>query len=188
MKYTMSGVLACGGALVGALALSGCATEDYVNKQIAPVQASVTALQGQVTTLEGQVNDHSAHLTKLDGQMTEIQGHAELGVPNSPRASSTTRWFQPITSTLFDVGKDDLSQEDKDRLLALAQKLKTENKNVYLEIQGHTDITGSKEMNQTLGRDRAIAVGRFLHDEGGVAINRMSIISYGETKPVAPTP
>ena len=68
----------------------------------------------------------------------------------------------------------------------MAQKLKTDNKNVYLEIQGHADSVGSRESNMDLGRNRAIVVGRFLHDEGGIALNRMMIISWGESKPVAP--
>jgi peptidoglycan-associated lipoprotein len=185
VRITMSGLLGSGGVLVGALMLSACATEKYVNEQIAPVQAQVTTIDGKVTTLEGQVNDHSTRLTKLDGQMTEMQGSIEA---NGKLAAGKFNYevVSSDASTTFDTGKSVLSQEDKDRLLAMAQKLKTENKNVYLEIQGHADSVGSRESNMDLGRNRAIVVGRFLHDEGGIALNRMMIISWGESKPVAP--
>jgi outer membrane protein OmpA-like peptidoglycan-associated protein len=175
----MTRVLGSGGALVGALMLSACATKEYVNQQIAPVQA-------QMTTLQGEVADHSARLTKLDGQATEVQGRADAAYKLA-EGKFNFEVVSTDSSTTFDTGKSALSQEDKDRLTAFAQKLKDENKGVYLEIQGHTDIVGPEKSNQTLGRDRAISVGRFLHDQAGVALNRMSIISYGETSPVAPT-
>ena len=65
------------------------------------------------------------------------------------------------------------------------QKLKADNKNVYLEIQGHTDSTGSKSGNMRLGEERAEAVRLFMNQQG-VPLNRMSTISYGDAAPVAP--
>jgi outer membrane protein OmpA-like peptidoglycan-associated protein len=165
--------------------LSACATEDYVNKQIAPVQAQVTTIDGKVTTLEGQVNEHGTHLTKLDGQVTEMQGGIEA---NAKLAAGKFNYevVSSDASTTFDTGKSVLSQEDKDRLLAMAQKLKADNKNVYLEIEGHADSVGSRESNMELGRQRAIVVARFLYGEGGIPLNRLNIVSWGESKPVAP--
>ena len=64
-------------------------------------------------------------------------------------------------------------------------KLKSENKNVYVEIQGHTDSTGGPAINQRLGEERADAVRLFMNRQG-VALNRMSTISYGDESPVAP--
>jgi peptidoglycan-associated lipoprotein len=66
---------------------------------------------------------------------------------------------------------------------AIAQ-LKAENKGVYFEIEGHTDSTGSKEYNKVLGEERATAVRNYLHDQHGIALARMSVISYGEEQPV----
>jgi outer membrane protein OmpA-like peptidoglycan-associated protein len=88
-------------------------------------------------------------------------------------------------SVKFPVNGADLSAEAKTRLTDFAQKLKSENKNVYLEIQGHTDSSGAKARNMRLGEDRANAVRLFLNQQG-VALNRMSTISYGDTSPVAP--
>jgi peptidoglycan-associated lipoprotein len=59
------------------------------------------------------------------------------------------------------------------------------NKNVYVEIQGHTDNTGSVQVNQNIGMMRAEAVRLFLNQRG-VPLNRMSSISYRDTAPVAP--
>jgi outer membrane protein OmpA-like peptidoglycan-associated protein len=68
-------------------------------------------------------------------------------------------------------------------LTEFAEKLKGENKGVYLEVQGHTDSTGGEELNYRLGDRRAEAVRRFLSKQG-IALNRMSTISYGEAGPV----
>jgi outer membrane protein OmpA-like peptidoglycan-associated protein len=87
-------------------------------------------------------------------------------------------------SVKFPVDSSRLSPEAERRLLDFVDKLKNENRNVYLEIQGHTDSTGSKPINQRLGEERAEAVRLFLN-EHGVALNRMSTISYGEKDPVA---
>ena len=88
-------------------------------------------------------------------------------------------------SVKFPVNRDALSPEAEQRLAELVQRLKAENRNVYLEIQGHTDSSGDTRANEHLGQSRAEAVRRFLSDQG-IALNRMATISYGETKPVAP--
>jgi len=84
----------------------------------------------------------------------------------------------------FPVNRHELSKEAQAKLMEFAEKLKGENKNVYLEIQGHTDSSGDKEYNYKLGEERAEAVRRFLSKEG-IALNRMSTISYGEDEPVS---
>jgi outer membrane protein OmpA-like peptidoglycan-associated protein len=68
--------------------------------------------------------------------------------------------------------------------LAFVEKLKNDNRNVYLEIQGHTDSAGPDSLNRRLGEERAEAVRLFLNQHG-VALNRMSTISYGEKDPMA---
>jgi len=77
------------------------------------------------------------------------------------------------------------SPEAQQRLAELAGRLKNENKNVYLEIQGYTDSTGTPDYNERLGEQRAEAVRRYLSSQG-VALNRMATISYGQDQPVAP--
>jgi outer membrane protein OmpA-like peptidoglycan-associated protein len=84
----------------------------------------------------------------------------------------------------FPINRHELSKEAQAKLTEFAEKLKGENKNVYLEIQGHTDASGGKEYNYTLGEARAEAVRRFLSKQG-IALNRMSTISYGEDEPVS---
>src|SRR3546814_15680330 len=84
----------------------------------------------------------------------------------------------------FPTAASSLSPEVEAKLTEFAQRLIAENKNVYLEIQGHTDSTGSPAENMRLGEQRADAVRRFLHKQG-IAESRMSTISYGQKEPAA---
>jgi OOP family OmpA-OmpF porin len=55
---------------------------------------------------------------------------------------------------------------------------------VNVEIQGHTDNTGSDEYNQGLSQRRADAVKAYFVDKG-IAEGRLSTMGYGESQPVA---
>ena len=87
-------------------------------------------------------------------------------------------------SVKFPVDSSKLSPEAQQRLSDFADKLKNDNRNVYLEIQGHTDARGTDAINQRLGEERAEAVRLFMNQHG-VPLNRMSTISYGKQDPVA---
>ncbi|HKJ04004.1 MAG TPA: OmpA family protein [Geopsychrobacteraceae bacterium] len=51
-------------------------------------------------------------------------------------------------------------------------------------VAGHTDSTGSEQLNQTLSENRAKAVKNILLAQG-VAANRLSTIGFGESSPIA---
>ncbi len=166
-----------GVALLGALWLGGCATQDYVNKQVGGVQ-------GQVTADEAKLNDQDAHLATLDQTTRDAMARAEAA---GKLAEGKFLYSMVLSddSVKFPVNGSELSTEAQTRLMDFVQKLKADNKSVYLEIQGHTDNSGSKETNERLGEERAEAV-RLFFNQQGVPLNRMSTISYGETSPVAP--
>jgi outer membrane protein OmpA-like peptidoglycan-associated protein len=86
-------------------------------------------------------------------------------------------------SVKFPNDSSKLSPEAEQRLQDFADKLKTDNRNVYLEIQGHTDARGPDNLNQRLGEERAEAVRLFMNQHG-VPLNRMATISYGKADPV----
>jgi len=73
----------------------------------------------------------------------------------------------------------------KTALDQFAERVKAENKGVYIEIQGHTDNIGSEQYNLKLGYKRAEQVMRYLNMQHGFPLHRMNVISYGEYKPIA---
>jgi outer membrane protein OmpA-like peptidoglycan-associated protein len=166
-----------GAAMLGALWLGGCATEDYVNKQVAPVQ-------GQVTSLQGHAQEQDAHIAATDKTAQEALARAQAA---GKLAQGKFLYSMVLTddATKFPPGGSTLSEEAKSRLTEVATKLKSDNRNVYLEIQGYTDASGSPQANRALGQARAEAVRLYLNEQG-VALNRMATISYGQDNPVAP--
>jgi len=68
----------------------------------------------------------------------------------------------------------------------LVQQLKANTNGAFSEMEGHTDSAGTKEMNYKLGLERAEAVKRYLYEQHQVPLHKISVISYGEEKPIAP--
>jgi outer membrane protein OmpA-like peptidoglycan-associated protein len=84
----------------------------------------------------------------------------------------------------FNSDQAELLSEGQEAIDMLVQRLIAENRNVFIEIQGHTDATGSEDYNYELGLKRAESVRRHLSLQG-IPLHRMSVISYGESEPVA---
>ena len=72
------------------------------------------------------------------------------------------------------------SQSELNTLLELLQK----NKNIVIEISGHTDNVGSQEYNLELSKKRANSVKTYLEEMGIEAI-RLKSKGFGQTKPIA---
>ena len=70
------------------------------------------------------------------------------------------------------------------KILDEAVKVLTEYPTVRLEIQGHTDSTGSDDTNLNLSERRAASVRQYLTSKG-VAEDRLESKGYGETTPIA---
>lgn len=87
-------------------------------------------------------------------------------------------------SVFFAYKETELSEDARSSLDFFAGNLISENKDVFIEIQGHTDDVGSDEYNFVLGQARAEAVMRYLHDKHRIPLHRMSAFSYGESRPV----
>ena len=86
----------------------------------------------------------------------------------------------------FKFGKVDLPDEAKQKIDEMVSHMKADPKNIFIEIEGHTDNVGSKTYNQTLGEERAEAVKRYLYEAHQVPLHKINVISYGEDKPVSP--
>jgi len=90
-----------------------------------------------------------------------------------------------VTSMIhFDFDKSDIKAEDQGNLMRKAAILKA-NPALTIQIAGNCDNRGSDEYNLALGNRRAAAAQRFLINQG-VSAGQISIVSYGEERPVDP--
>jgi peptidoglycan-associated lipoprotein len=157
---------------VAAVSLGGCATKDYVNQQVSAEDAKSQAYQGHT----------DQHLSQLDQSTKDALDRATAA---GKLAEGKFLYSMVLSddSVKFPVDSSKLSPEAQQRLSDFADKLKSDNRNVYLEIQGHTDAKGPDTINTRLGEERAEAVRLFMNQHG-VPLNRMATISYGKQDPV----
>ena len=178
-----------------ALGLSGCATKTYVQEQvgqaakvsdakIGEVQKQVEASQMDVAGLKKSDADQNQKIAQLSDTAKDALARAQEA---GKLAKGKFLYEVTLTdeSVKFGFDRSQLSAEAKAALDAFAKKLLAENKNVYVEVQGHTDSIGSAEYNLGLGQARAEAVMRYLNMQHGFPLHRMNAISYGSAKPIA---
>ncbi len=87
-------------------------------------------------------------------------------------------------SVNFDSGKSVVKAEYKAEIGELAAFIKQYN-NTHVEIQGHTDSSGKKALNDKLSQERADAVARVLVEEFGIAASQVTANGYGSSQPLA---
>jgi len=180
--------------LIGLLSygLTGCATKSYVQDQIDKgVESKVSELRKQVEANQAEIIDLRRSDEEFNGRLGTISGTAQEALTRAENAGKLARGKLLYEATLADesvhfaYNRSDLSVLATEALDAFALRMKEENKNIYIEIQGHTDSFGSEGFNLNLGTDRATAVMHYLHERHNIPLHRMSIFSYGESRPIA---
>ncbi len=183
-------IIAVAAAAIVAVGTTGCATKKYVSGEVASVNQRVDGVQAQVEDAQTQLKGHDGRISHNASTAAAASKTAQEALDRALAAGKLAEGkflYETVLSddkVKFGVDKAELSDEAKSALSALAEQLKGDNKNVFLEIQGHTDNVGSEEYNYRLGERRAEAARRFLSQQG-VPLHRISVISYGETEPVA---
>ncbi len=193
MRKSLWVVLVAG--LVVTLGVTGCATKTYVQEQVAAAtkaeDAKIGEVQKQVEATQMDVTNLKKSDTAQNEQLAKLSDTAKEALARADEANKLANHSFLFEVTLtdeavhFGFNKSDLSADAKAALDAFAKRVKDENKNVYIEIQGHTDSIGSDKVNLTLGQARAEAVMRYLNMQQGFPLHRMNAVSYGKFKPIA---
>lgn len=103
-------------------------------------------------------------------------------LPFDPQGSDSGK-IPGLNTVYFEYDKAALNNDTRRLLSQNAEWIKG-NSAVTVQIEGHTDERGSVEYNLSLGERRAKSVKDYLAGQG-VDNKRMTIISYGEEKPLA---
>ena len=181
-------------ASVASLALSGCATKKYVGREVGEINQKVDTLSGEMEKTQERVKSNEVRIDDVDKQaqagISDAKGSAQTALKRATEAERAAKGKLIYTVTLsndkvtFPVNRAAVSTDARSLVDEAIAQLKAENRGVYFEIEGHTDSTGPDSYNEKLGLDRATAVRNYMHDQLGIALNRIEVISYGETKPV----
>ncbi len=115
---------------------------------------------------------------QMDKQAEEMQRDLEGAKVERVGEGIKITWASGI---LFDVNSAELRPTAKSNLTDLARIL-----NKYpesnIQVDGHTDSTGTAEWNMELSKRRAESVGMFLGQQN-VDFTRLKMVAWGETMP-----
>ena len=175
---------------VGALAalLGACASNSAVDKKI---QESQAATNQRIESVASQVEDLQTKQKQTDVRLDQLSQEAREALKRAQDAGVLAKGkvvFEQAFSedrVKFGSNKYELDNSAQSALSDFAGKVKALNEQYFIEIQGHTDDTGSSRYNEDLGQRRADSVRRYLSRQFSIPLNRMSTISYGDTLPVA---
>jgi len=188
-----------------AVGSTACATKKFVRGEVGQVN---TKVEGLSTTLE----ETQERTRKNEARIGEVDTKADAAGKSAEEARSAANTANDAAKTAgakadavdaatkrlvyevvlsedqgnFKFGKASLPDQAKAQIDEMINQLKADPKNIYIEIEGHTDNVGNPHFNEELGLNRAESVKRYLYEAHQVPLHKMNVISYGEEKPIAP--
>jgi peptidoglycan-associated lipoprotein len=160
----------------------GCATKKQVRKEVDRIDTEMETIESSVEQNQVRLKEHDSKIDDLSRETKEAMQRAQAA-----EKLAQGKLLYEITLTDEDVrfgfNQSELTDNARNVLESLITQLKADNRNVFIEVQGHTDSLGTEDYNMKLGQERADAVRRYL-SENGIPLHRISTISYGETRPL----
>ncbi|MCY4506863.1 MAG: OmpA family protein [Acidobacteria bacterium] len=193
--------------VLGATLLGGCiATTGFVEDTAAQLQAQVGA---QISEMRRDVDDSEAIVQQQAARIDAVEQTAQNAFVSANTAQMAAEMAQRSADQLgntienanrrlvyemvidenvagFGISQSVLPDEVRAYLDQFVADLRTLPIASHVEIEGHTDATGSPANNSRLGMERANNTRRYLHEAHQLPLHKISIISYGEDQPVAP--
>ena len=157
-----------------------CATKKFVRTEVGGVNSKVDTLGGTVEQVQERTRTNEGRIGDVDKKAeaagtaataaNQAAGRAQNAADAAAAAAKTVdarvntvaeevaasrKLIYEVTLSEdagnFKFGKTDLPDEAKAELDSMVNKLKADPKAVWIEIEGHTDNVGSKEMNERSG-------------------------------------
>jgi len=201
-------------AALGLVVIAGpaCASKKFVRTSVGEVNAKVDTLGKSLEETQARTTKNEARIGEVD---TKAEAAAKAATTANTAAAAAAaaakdagakavavdarvadvekaarRLLLEVTLSEeqgnFGIAKAELPDATKGRIDQVIRQIKADPKSIYIEVEGHTDDRGAAEYNAKLGLDRAEAVKRYIYEQHQVPLHRISVISYGEEKPVAP--
>jgi outer membrane protein OmpA-like peptidoglycan-associated protein len=187
------------------MAGTACATKGFVRESVGEVSDKVESLGQSIEATQEVTKENAARIEQVDAKAgeagaaaqtaqtsaTAARGAADAAAAKAAAVETATKRliFEVVISDSqgnFALGKADLPADVRGKLDELATKLKADPAGNYIEIEGHTDSTGGPALNDRLGLARAENVKRYLYETYQIPLHKINVISFGESKPVAP--
>ncbi|MGP5501709.1 OmpA family protein [Psychrobacter sp. 219-2-C] len=184
-------------ALASGLALSGCTTDPNTGQQRLNKTAigTLAGAAGGAAISKATGGDKTGRDAAIGAALGAGVGYymerqakqleqqmAGTGVTVTPNPNGNIDLVMPGNIT-FAFDSASLNPSFRPTLDKLAATMNEYNQNT-VTIAGHTDSVGNPSYNMNLSRDRANSVRNYLVNRG-VASNRINVVAYGQTRPIA---
>ncbi len=159
-------------------------------------QSLVTDDQGQFVVVSAVAGSYGARI-EADGYLIRLVSFdvapggtatPEITLLPKPKRSQVELTKQEVRihkQIFFNTNSAQISEKSNALLSEIADVLLRNPQVKLVEIQGHTDSTGSPDVNMQLSQSRAEAVRKWLI-EAGVDASRLVAKGYGDTRPLVP--
>lgn len=170
-----------------ALTLGACATRKQVEEAVANSQAQTNQ---KIESVASQVEDLQQKQQATDVRLEQLSQSAQEALKRAQEAGVLAKGKVVFEQSFseerikFKLESAELNDDAKAALDEFAGRVKVLQEQYFIEVQGHTDDTGSEAYNEELGQRRAESVRRYLSREHKLPLNRISTISYGDTLPL----
>ena len=189
----------CGLLVVSLVAFSGCVTKkqfrenvEGTDTRVAAAESGIEANERRIKDLKDETDSKIASIDKKTDKATQLGNTAiskadQAALAADKAAKGRLIWEVTLSDerVKFSFGEAGIPDEAKAALDDLVKKILSYDRAVYVEIEGHTDSTGSEPYNEELGLKRAMTVRDYMNKQGGIPLHAMNVISYGESDPVA---
>ncbi len=195
--------------LAAAVAVApACATKKFVRGEVGQVNQKVSTLSTSLEETQERTKKNEQKIgevdQKADAAAKSAQAAGQAAQNAASAATAVNGRVNEVVETVknnarliyqvslsedqgnFTFGGTELPDEAKARLDQMITQLKADTKNIFIEVEGHTDNRGDAKTNEKIGLERAESVKRYLYEKHQVPLHRINVISYGETKPIAP--
>ena len=190
-------------AVIPVLALAlgsstACATKKFVQGRVGEVNDKVEGLSRSVEENQERTRANEGRIGEVDQRAAAAGQRADQAAAAADAVNARAEKIEAANKRLvyevvlsedkgnFKFGQAVMPEEAKGEIDQLVQQLKAEPNGAFIEIEGHTDDRGRNDVNYRLGLERAENVKRYIYETHQVPLHKISIISYGEDKPIAP--
>jgi outer membrane protein OmpA-like peptidoglycan-associated protein len=177
--------------------------------QVENIVGSIAALQYERSAMREKVNDQQKLTDQLQARLAELEGKTKAVQSARERLLAEKQfnelfekvrtYFDPQEAEVykregqliirlkamgFPVGQSIILPKNYALLSKVQRAVRTFDE-VDLIIEGHTDSTGSEEVNDLLSEQRADAVRQYLVANGTLAYDKIIAVGYGSHRPLA---
>jgi outer membrane protein OmpA-like peptidoglycan-associated protein len=161
---------------------------DFLNNRVELLRAQAETQQGRISLLEGQSEAERRQIAQLEAQRRFNDRFAEVSAQFSGEEAEVYKKDRSLVIRLrsidFPVGST-VVLPNSYPLMAKVQRAIRSFDDPLVIIEGHTDSTGSTEVNDRISQARADAVKAYLVANNTVGEGRVTAVGKGFGEPLA---